>query len=96
MNVQRKFVHQLFSGGQGIRVASSRSLYRMSEKSSAEQCEERDQPESSDGCVSDSPEESKEGSEESGNRVHSRKRRCVIDAPNKSNIDANGNPADEF
>lgn len=96
MNVQRKFVHQLFSGGQRIRVASSRSLYRMSNKDSAEPCEEPEQQESNDSCASEDVEDTKEENAETSEKVHSRKRRCVIDAPNKSNLDANGNPAEEF
>lgn len=69
----------------------------MSEKNSAEQCEEPEQQESNDSCGSEEAEESsKAASEETSEKVHSRKRRCVIDAPNKSNIDANGNPAEEF
>lgn len=46
-------------------------------------------------CVNENQEENVEENE-SGEKIHSRKKRSLIEVPYRTNLDANGNVAEEF
>lgn len=60
----------------------------MSDNGVSENSEQQEQNEN--------PDVPKEGDDQPVQESHSRKKRSIIDAPPKSNIDASGNAAEEF